>query len=36
MPTDVVKIRRKPEGLDKPFVGEIIKTMSKVNVAIYR
>ena len=36
MTTDVVKIKPKPEGLDKPYVGKIIKTMSKVNVAIYR
>ncbi|NNE20559.1 MAG: nitroreductase family deazaflavin-dependent oxidoreductase [Myxococcales bacterium] len=32
----MVKIKPKPEGLDKPYVGKIIKTMSKVNVAIYR
>ncbi len=36
MTTDSVKIRPKPEGLDRPYVGSIIKTMSKVNVAIYR
>ena len=36
MTTDVVKIKPKPEGLDKPYVGQIIKTMSKVNVALYR
>lgn len=36
MATDVVKIKPKPEGLDKPYVGKIIKAMSKVNVAIYR
>ena len=36
MTTDIVKIKPKPEGLDKPYVGKIIKTMSKVNVAIYR
>jgi len=36
MSSDIVKIKPKPEGLDKPFVGKIIKTMSKVNVAIYR
>jgi len=34
--TEIVKIKPKPEGLDKPYVGKIIKTMSKVNVAIYR
>jgi len=31
-----VKIKPKPEGLDKPYVGTIIKTMSRVNVAIFR
>jgi deazaflavin-dependent oxidoreductase (nitroreductase family) len=31
-----MKIKPKPEGLDKPYVGKIIKTMSKVNVAVYR
>jgi len=36
MATDLVKTKPKPEGLDKPYVGRIIKTMSKVNVAIYR
>ncbi len=36
MTTDSVKIRPKPDGLDKPYVGSIIKTMSKANVAIYR
>lgn len=36
MATDIVKIKPKPDGLDKPYVGKIIKTMSKVNVAIYR
>jgi deazaflavin-dependent oxidoreductase (nitroreductase family) len=36
MATDIVKIKPKPKGLDKPFVGKIIKAMSKVNVAIYR
>lgn len=36
MATDIVKIKPKPEGLDKPYVGRIIKAMSKVNVAIYR
>lgn len=36
MATDLVKIKPKPEGLDKPYVGKIIKAMSKVNVAIYR
>ena len=30
------KIKAKPDGLDKPYVGKIIKTMSKVNVAVYR
>jgi deazaflavin-dependent oxidoreductase (nitroreductase family) len=34
--TELVKIKPKPEGLDKPYVGKIIKTMSKVNVAVYR
>jgi deazaflavin-dependent oxidoreductase (nitroreductase family) len=36
MSTETVKIKPKPEGLDKPYVGTIIKTMSTVNVAIYR
>ena len=36
MSTDIVKIKPKPEGLDKPYVGKIIKVMSKVNVAVYR
>ena len=36
MTTELVKIKPKPEGLDKPYVGKIIKTMSKVNVAVYR
>ena len=31
-----VKIKNKPEGLDKPVVVKIIGTMSKVNVAVYR
>ncbi len=31
-----VKIKPMPEGMDKPYVGKIIKTMSKVNVAVYR
>jgi deazaflavin-dependent oxidoreductase (nitroreductase family) len=31
-----MKIKPKPEGLDKPYVGKIIKAMSKVNVAVYR
>jgi len=36
MNTPVVQTKPKPEGLDKPFVKKIIKTMSKVNVAVYR
>ena len=36
MSTQIVNIKPKPQALDKPFVGKIIKTMSKVNVAIYR
>ncbi len=36
MSAELVKIKPKPEGLDKPYVGKIIKVMSKVNVAIYR
>ena len=36
MNTEPVKIKPKPEGLDKPYVGTIIKTMSKVNVWVYR
>ena len=31
-----MKIKPKPEGLDKPYVGKIIKTMSKVQLAVYR
>jgi len=31
-----VQIKPKPQGLDKPYVGKIIKIMSKVNVAVYR
>jgi len=34
--TKVVKIKPKPDGLDKPYVGKIIKAMSKLNVAVYR
>jgi deazaflavin-dependent oxidoreductase (nitroreductase family) len=34
--TDIVKIKPKPEGLDKPYVGKIIKTMSTVHLALYR
>jgi deazaflavin-dependent oxidoreductase (nitroreductase family) len=36
MKTDMVPIKPKPEGLDKPYVGKIIKAMSKLNVAVYR
>jgi deazaflavin-dependent oxidoreductase (nitroreductase family) len=36
MSSEPIKIKPKPEGLDKPYVGTIIKTMSTVNVAIYR
>ena len=36
MTTDAVKIKPKPEGLDKPYVGKVIKVMSKVNVVAYR
>jgi len=36
MATDTVKIKPKPGGLDKPYVGMIIKTMSKVHLAVYR
>ena len=36
MITDIVNIKPKPEGLDKPYVGTIIKVMSDVNTAIYR
>ena len=36
MTTESVKIKPKPEGLDKPYVGTIIKTMAKVNTAVYR
>lgn len=36
MSSDIVKIKPKPEGLDKPYVKKIIRTMSKLNVAIYR
>lgn len=31
-----MKIKSRPVGLDKPYVGTIIKTMSTVHVAIYR
>ena len=31
-----MKITPRPEGLDKPYVGKIIKTMSKVQVLFYR
>ena len=34
--TPSVKITPRPEGLDKPYVGKIIKTMSKVQVLFYR
>lgn len=36
MTSDTMKTKNKPEGLDKPFVVKIIRTMSKVNVALYR
>lgn len=36
MTTDTVKIKPKPEGLERAYVGTIIKTMSKVHVALYR
>ncbi len=36
MTTETVKIKSKPEGLDKPYVGKIIKTMSAVHLALYR
>ena len=36
MTTDTVKIKPKPEGLDKPYVPKIIKLMSQVNTAVYR
>lgn len=36
MTSNTVKIKAKPEGLDKPYVGKIIKTMSKVHVTLYR
>lgn len=36
MSTDAIKIKPKPEGLDKPYVATIIKTMSRVNTAVYR
>ncbi len=34
--TERVTTKPKPAGLDEPYVGKIIKTMSKVNVAVYR
>lgn len=34
MSTDAIK--PKPDGLDKPYVKKIIRTMSKVNVAVYQ
>ncbi|MBW1758134.1 MAG: nitroreductase family deazaflavin-dependent oxidoreductase [Deltaproteobacteria bacterium] len=36
MNTDIVKIKPKPDGLDEPYVETIIKTMARVNTAIYR
>jgi deazaflavin-dependent oxidoreductase (nitroreductase family) len=36
MTTDIVKIKPKPEGLDKPYVPKIIKVMSQVTTAVYR
>ncbi|MGB8223560.1 MAG: nitroreductase family deazaflavin-dependent oxidoreductase [Polyangiales bacterium] len=36
MSTEIVTMKPKPEGLDKPYVGKIIRTMSRVHVAIYR
>ena len=35
MRADIVKIKPKPEGLDKPYVPKILKIISKVNIAIY-
>ncbi len=34
--TDAVRIKPKPDGLDKPYVVTIIKTMSVVHTALYR
>ena len=36
MSTGVVKIKPKPDGLDKPYVVKIIKTMSAVNTTAYQ
>lgn len=36
MTGDIVKIKPMPKGLAKPYVGKIIKTMSKVNLLLYR
>jgi deazaflavin-dependent oxidoreductase (nitroreductase family) len=36
MTTDLIEVKPKPDGLDKPYVKKIIKTISKVNVAVYR
>ena len=36
MTSNTVKIKEKPKGLDKPYVGKIIKIMSKVHVTLYR
>jgi deazaflavin-dependent oxidoreductase (nitroreductase family) len=36
MSGDTVKIKPKPEGLDKPYVSKIIRLMSKVHVAVFR
>jgi deazaflavin-dependent oxidoreductase (nitroreductase family) len=36
MTTNSVRIKPKPEGLDKPYVRTIIKTMSTVQLALYR
>lgn len=36
MQREAPKPKPRPDGLDRPYVGTIIKLMSKVNVALYR
>ena len=35
MSTDTVKIKPRPEGMDKPYVETIIKVMSQVTTSVY-
>lgn len=36
MASDLVETKPKPDGLDAPYVGKIIRTLSRANVVLYR